>query len=189
MSGLRSRRALAALSVFALVSCAGGGASHNPGQLYDLGVDAPATEMPPLVLRDVRALQPFDGVYMYYRLSYRDGAEVVAFAQSRWVAAPSELVRKQLARAMRHGIPHCALEVELEEFSQVFDAPDRSTVRLELVAKLEAPGARSETRVLRIVEPDAGANAAQGASAMRRAVSRAISELARWINGVTACRG
>ena len=189
MNGLHSRRMLAALCVLALVACAGGGASHNPGHVYDLGVDAPATEMPPLVLRDVRALQPFDGVAMYYRLSYRDGAEVIAFTQSRWVAPPGDLVRRQLARAMRHGTPHCALEVELEEFSQVFDASDRSTVRLELVVRLDPPGARSETRVLRITEPEAGANAAQGATAMRRAVSRAVSELARWIDGVAACRG
>lgn len=189
MSRMRPCRVLVASLVLALAGCAGGGASNNPGHTYDLGIDAPQARMPALELREVRALQPFDGVAMYYRLAYQDGAEVIAFAQSRWVAPPGDLVRRQLARAMRHGTPHCALEVELEEFSQVFDASDRSTVRLELVARLDPPGARSETRVLRIAEPGAGANAAQGASAMRRAVSRAVAELAGWIDGVAACRG
>jgi len=130
-----------------------------------------------------------DGVVMYYRLAYQDGAEVAAFAHARWAAPPAELVRRQLARATRPGSPRCALEVVVQEFSQVFEAKDGSSALLELVARLDAPGGHSETRVLRVAEPDAGSNAAQGAKAMRRAVARAVAELAGWIDGVAACRG
>lgn len=189
MRRLRDRRALAVALLVALAACAGGGGSNNPGHAYDLGIEAPEARMPALELRDVRALQPFDGVTMYYRLTYRDGAEVAAFAQSRWAAPPAELVRRQLARATRHGTPRCTLEVELQEFSQVFEAEGSSMALLELVARLGAPDNHSETRTLRISESDAGSNAAQGARAMQRAVARAVAELAGWIDGVAACRG
>jgi ABC-type uncharacterized transport system auxiliary subunit len=189
MSRLRFSRVPAALLVLVLGGCAAGEGSNNPGHAYDLGIEAPAAQMPTLELRAVRALQPFDGVAMYYRLAYQDGAEVAAFAHARWAAPPAELVRRQLARATRAGTPRCALEVEVQEFSQVFGAKDSSAALLELLARLEVPNGHSETRALRVSEPDAGANAAQGANAMRRAVARAVSELARWIDGVTACRG
>jgi len=183
------RRVLAAALVVALAACAGGGGTNDPGHAYDLGIEAPEARMPALELRDVRALQPFDGVTMYYRLAYRDGAEVAAFAQSRWAAPPAELVRRQLARATRHGTPRCALEVELQEFSQVFEAEGRSMALLELVARLSTADNHNETRTLRISESDAGSNAAQGARAMQRAVASAVAELASWIDGVPACRG
>ncbi|MDX1374862.1 MAG: ABC-type transport auxiliary lipoprotein family protein [Burkholderiales bacterium] len=189
MTRVLRRRALGALLAVALAGCAGGGGPHNPGRVYDLGTESPPARIPALELREVRALQPYDGVAMHYRLAYQDGAEVAAFAHSRWAAPPSELVRRQIARAMRPGTPHCTLEIDVHEFSQVFQSKEGSTALLELVATLGAPGARDQTRVLRISEADAGSNAAQGASALRRAVARAVAELGEWIEGLAACRG
>lgn len=190
MSRMRPCRALTAALSVALAGCAGGGGSSNPGHAYyDLGIDAPQARMPALELREVRALQPFDGVAMHYRLAYQDGAEVAAFSHARWAAPPAELLRRQLARATRPGAPRCTLEIEIQEFSQVFEAKDGSTALLEMVARLAAPGKPGETRMLRVSEPDAGSNAAQGANAMRRAVARAVAQLADWIGAVAACRG
>jgi len=190
MKALRHRHAPAAVFVAALIAgCAGGGSSNAPPRAYDLGLEAPAARMPALELREVRALRPYDGNAMYYRLAYQDGAELAVFAQSRWAAPPAELLRKQLARATRPGTPRCTLDVELQEFAQVFSATHSSTVRLELVATLGAPGARRESLALRLSEEDAGSNAAQGANALQRAVARAITDLAAWIDGVAACRG
>lgn len=188
MSRLLRRHALGALLVAALGGCAGS-APDNPGRVYDLGTEAPPGRIPALELREVRALQPYDGVRMYYRLAYQDGAEVAAFAHARWAAPPAELLRRQLARATRPGAPRCTLDVEVQEFSQVFEAKDGSTALLEMVARLAAPGKPGETRMLRVSEPDAGSNAAQGANAMRRAVARAVAALGAWIDGVAACRG
>lgn len=180
---------IAAMLTLVLAGCAGGGGADNPGHAYDLGIEAPAARMPALALRQARALEPFDGVEMYYRLAYQDGAEVAAFAHSRWAAPPAELVRRQVARATRAGVPRCTLEFEVQEFSQVFEAKDASLALFELVATLAAPDGRSETRALRISEPNAGSSAAEGAVAMRRAVARAVAELAGWIDGVAGCRG
>ncbi len=188
MTRWQKGRGLAAMLALVLAACAGGGGSRNPGHAYDLGIEAPTARMPALELREVRALQPFDGVAMYYRLAYQDGAEVAAFAHARWAAPPAELVRRQLARAPRPGTPRCTLDIEVQEFSQVFETKNGSLALFELLAELGAPGGRSETRTLRIYEPNAGPNAAQGANAMQRAVARAVAELAGWIDGVAGCR-
>ena len=189
MSGSRFGGGLAFLFALVLASCAGGGASSVPPHSYDLGIETPATNMPAVELRSVRAVRPFDSTAMYYRLAYRDAEELVPFAQSRWAAPPGELVRKQLARATRAGTPRCALEIEVQEFSQVFSAPDTSSAHFELVATLNVPSGNVETRALRLSEAGAGSTAAQGVKAMQRVVTRAITELVQWIDGVAGCRG
>jgi len=188
MRRTRMRWALALAVAVGLVGCAGGGA-ETPDHRYDLGIEAPAVQMPALEVREVRALRPFDGEGMYYRLAYRDGSELARYAQSRWAAPPAQLVRKQLARAMRPGSPHCVLDVELQEFSQVFSAPNTSAARLELAATLETPDGGSRTLALRLSEDGGGSSASEGVGAMRRAVSRAVADLAKWVDGVAACRG
>lgn len=187
MSWFLVRRALASVVVVGLFGCASGGA-NLPDHRYDLGIEAPAARMPALDLREVRALRPFDGVGMYYRLVYRDSAELALYTQSRWAAPPAQLLRKQLARAMHSGTPRCTLDIELEEFSQVFSSADSSSARLELSATLETPNDGDRTLALRLSEDGGGSSASQGVSAMRRAVARAVDDLAKWVDGVAACR-
>lgn len=166
-----------------LAGCAGSGADTAP-RLYDLGLAAPAAKLPPLRSVSVRATMPFDGVDMHYRLAYRDAAELASFAHSRWAAPPAELMRKHLQRAQPAGAgAPCALELELQEFTQVFTAKDASEVRVE--ARASAGGA---TRSVGVVEPGAGANAAAGAAAFARAADRVIAELGGWVAAQAACR-
>lgn len=187
---VRTLRDLITCAIVAgLAGCAGGGAPDELPRAYDLGIETPAAHMPAVHLRSVRAVQPFDERAMHYRLAYRDGAELGTFANSRWAARPPDLVSKQIARAMQPGAARCALEIEVQEFSQVFSAEGVSTAQLELIATLASPADRIGTRALRISEPQGGANAAQGVAAMRRAVARAVAELARWIESVPTCRG
>jgi cholesterol transport system auxiliary component len=186
----RFLRALISCAIAASIAgCAGGGASDALPHAYDFGIGTPTARMPAVRLDRVRAVQPFDRVAMHYRLAYRDGAELGTFAASRWAAPPPELVRKQIARAMQPGAARCALDIEVQEFSQVFSQPDTSAAQLELVATLVSPADRIGTRVLRLSEPNGGANAAQGVASMQRAVARAVAELARWVESVSACRG
>ena len=188
MRANRLRALTTCFVVSGLVGCAGGGASDAPPHAYDLGIETPAVQLPAVRLGRVRAVQPFDRVAMHYRLAYRDGAELGRFAESRWAAPPPELVRKQIARAMQPGAARCALDIEVQEFSQVFSQPGTSAARLELVATLASPVDRIGTRALRLSEPQGGATAAQGVAAMRRAVARAVAELAGWIESVSTCR-
>ena len=165
-----------------MAGCGGTGADTAPRQ-YDLGIAAPASKLPPLRSVSVRAAMPFDGVEMHYRLAYRDAAELASFAHSRWAAPPAELMRKQLLRALPAGAGGpCALEVEIQEFTQVFTAKDASAVRIEARASTG-----SATRTFSVTEPGAGATAAAGTAAYARAADRALAEMAVWVSTQANC--
>jgi len=137
----------------------------------------------------VRAVVPFEGTDMQYRLAYRNAAEIAAFANSRWAAPPAELLRKQLLRTAHEKPGKCVLDIEIQEFSQVYSAKDASEVRIELRAWLGTGSPRSAvSRGWSVVEPNAGADAISGAAAFARAADRAIGELGGWIAAQPDCR-
>ena len=154
----------------------------------DLGIAAAGAPLPGINLGSVRAMAPFDGVDMYYRLAWRNSAELAAFSGSVWAAPPAELVRKQLLRASREGVGKCTLEVEIQEFTQVFASKEASEARVELRAWLAARSGRFASRGWSVVEADAGADAVSGAAAFARATNRAIGELGGWISVQADCR-
>jgi cholesterol transport system auxiliary component len=135
----------------------------------------------------VRAVAPFDSTDMHYRLAFRNAAEIAAFANSRWAASPAEMLRKQILRGVREGAGRCVLDLEVQEFSQVFSAEKASEARVELRASLSLPTANF-ARTLTVSEPNAGADATAGAAALARAVDRAIGELTSWISAQAPCR-
>jgi cholesterol transport system auxiliary component len=149
-------------------------------------LNPPAAALPPVRVGAVRAVAPFQDTDMHYRLAWRNPAEIAPFASSRWAATPAELVRKQLLRAAVDG-GKCRLDVELQEFTQVFASAQASEARVELRASL-AHASGNSSRALVIVEPNAGADAASGAAALARAVERAVGELGGWVAGQPACR-
>jgi len=121
---------------------------------------------------------------MQYRLLYRNATEIATFAHSRWAASPADMFRKQLLRASGDGTGKCSLDVDIQEFSQVFAAKEASDARIDLRASVRGGASRSVS----IVEPNAGADAASGAAAVARAASRAIGELGAWVGAQPGCR-
>lgn len=184
-------RALLVLGAVVLLAACGGPSNSPPApRSYDLGVTPPAVRFPPVRVLAVRASAPFDSTEMYYRLAWRNAAEVASFAGSRWAAAPPELVRRSLLRAQPAfaGAP-CALSLELHEFTQVFASKDSSEARIELRALLhDSNGGRLASRGVTVAEPNAGADAPSGAAALGRATERALGELSGWISSQPACR-
>src|SRR5437763_6071067 len=89
-------------TLFTLILFIGGCASNgnNVIKTYDLGVEAPKAQLPALRAVTVRSAVPYDSIEMFYRLAWRDGAEIAPFANSRWAAPPGDLMRKQLLRAL-----------------------------------------------------------------------------------------
>jgi|CXWL01.1.fsa_nt_gi cholesterol transport system auxiliary component len=176
------------LSLFfcASLGACGGSAQIEP-RSYDLGLEAPATRLAGVRVGAVRAVAPFESTDMQYRLAYRNAAEVAAYASSRWAATPAEMFRKQLLRASGAGPAKCVLEVEIQEFSQVFGAKETSDARIELRARLSS-GAKSLARHFTVVESNAGPDAVGGAAAAARASNRAIAELGGWIGAQSDCR-
>lgn len=168
----------------ALGGC-GGTALVEP-RTFDLGLNAPSAPVPPVRVGFVRAAVPFESTDMHYRLAFRNAAEIAAYANSRWAASPPELLRKQLLRGAGEKAGPCQLDLEIQEFTQVFSSETASEARIELRALLSLP-AGSLSRTLTVTEPGAGPDAAAGAGAFARAADRAIGEIGRWIASYKDC--
>jgi cholesterol transport system auxiliary component len=170
--------------LLALVLNGCGGSSGSEPRTYDLGLEIPGTRIPAVRVGAVRAIAPFDSAEMQYRLVYRNAVEIAAFANSRWAATPADMFRKQLLRVAGDGEGKCTVDVDIQEFSQVFAAKEASEARIDLRASIRGGASRS----VNIVETNAGADAASGASAVARAANRAIGELGAWIGAQPPCR-
>lgn len=170
-----------------VAGCAGGAGAPQP-RSFDFGVAPSTAQVPAIRIAPVRAVAPFDGHEMHYRLAWRDTAELASFAHSRWAAPPGELLRKQLLRATREGNARCGLELELQEFTQVFASPGASEARIEFRAALSGAKGRLASRGWQLSEANAGADAASGAGAFQRAADRAVAELAAWVAAQPDCR-
>lgn len=185
---MRTGAWLLAAAAFA-AGCSSDSGGERVARSYDFGVEAPAARLPAVRVGAVRAAPPFDSTDMHYRLAYRDPAELLAFVQSRWAAAPAELYRRHLLRAADAGAGRCALEVELHEVTQVFSSKDTSEALLELRARLAQGNATLAEKRLRLAQAGAGGVAAAGAAAMAKAADRSIGELAAWIAAQPRCGG
>jgi cholesterol transport system auxiliary component len=181
------KKLLIAAAAAAVVSGCGGTRSEALPRSYDFGIEPPAAQLPAVRVGLVRSVPPFDSIDMHYRLAFRNPAELLAYAQSRWAATPAELYRKRLLRAAAAGAGRCALEVELQEVTQVFGVRDSSEALLELRARLSEGNAPLAERMFRIVQSSAGAGAPEGAAAMAKAADRSIAGLAEWIGSLPAC--
>lgn len=181
------KRIASAVAFMACLSGCGAGSTAPEARTFDLGLNAPSAKLPALRVASVRAIAPFEGADMHYRLQWRNAAEIAVFAHSRWAATPAELVRKQLLRAANENTGKCGLDLEIHEFTQVFASKDASEARIELRASVSHVS-QASTRGLIVVEPNAGSDAASGAAAFTRAVDRAIAELGRWAAAQPGCR-
>jgi cholesterol transport system auxiliary component len=183
-SGAKSGAKFAVLML--LAGCGGNAADPTP-RAFDLGIAAPAAKFPSLRVAS-RAVAPFDTPQMYYRLAWRNPAELADYSHSQWAAQPAELLRKQVLRSAGEGIAKCTLEIEVQEFTQVFTSKEASEARIEARVVLATGTARIASRGLTAVETGAGGEAAAGAAAMARAADRALTELAAWVSAQAACR-
>jgi cholesterol transport system auxiliary component len=179
-------RAAGLLLLVALAGCGGNTAEVAP-RTFDLGFAPPTAKFPALRAASVRGIPPFDDVQMYYRLAWRHSSELADYAQSRWAAPPAELLRKQLLRATGEGVGKCGLEIELQEFTQLFSSKEASEARIELRVALTNGAVRVASRGVAVSEPGAGSEAASGAAAMARAAERALGEIASWVAAQPAC--
>jgi len=183
-----------------------GGCSALPDKpvrpaVYDFGpglaakpVSTPAEALPPLLLADIEAPAAFDGTAVLFRLAYADVQQLRPYAQARWSMPPAQLVRQRLRDPLSQqrvvlspaeGPAAVILRLELEEFTQVFDAPDRSVGLVRLRATvLETAGGRERLvaqRRFTVQRPAPSADAPGGVRALTAASDAAIDEIAQWL--------
>jgi len=201
-------------SIFSVAVLAGCSALPDKPQraaMYDFGpgraagaADTPQARLAPLALGDVvTSGGALDNTAVLYRLAYVDMQQLLPYSQARWVMPPSQLVRQRLRdklserravfgagesaslnRSQNAVLPRL-LRLDLEEFSQLFSAPDVSVGLIRLRANLleitpageKLIGQRSFT----IQKPAATADAPGGVRALTLATDAAIEEIDQWL--------
>jgi cholesterol transport system auxiliary component len=191
---------------------AGCGALQTPPRplVYDFGPGAVAqtsdtrtANLAPLALASVQAASALDSTAVLYRLAYSDSQQLRPYAMARWSMPPAELLRQRLReqlgqrRAVLNPLdgvasssPTLSLRVELDEFSQLFESPDKSTglVRLRAtLAQMDAAGEKLLAQRSFVVQrPSASADAAGGVKALTAAADAAIAEMEVWVQQMQA---
>ena len=170
----------------------------EPGVAYDFGIartdkDARPRVQKDLVVAPLSAPAWLDNRGLYYRLGYQDITRPQAYALSSWVGSPAALLgqklRSSIARASTGGVftpadgvrTDYTLRLELEEFSQVFDAPDRSRAVLQLQASLIRQREVVAQQRFSIERPAATPNAEGGVRALIAASDAAGEALVEWL--------
>jgi len=194
------------LATAALDACALGPQAKDPPASYDLGPARSQAVGPAiattLLVPDIAAPAWLDGPGIVYRLGYENAARPQTYALSRWSAPPAALLthrlRSRFTSAARgvvtgaHGArADYALRVELEDFSQSFDAPDRSRVTVRARASLVdvAGRALAAQRAFAVERPAPSPDARGAVAALGEASDELIEQLLRWTGeGVETAR-
>jgi len=201
------------LMVLALVTACAPLQPPPRATVYDFGpgplAPEPATRQapqPPLVLAEVEASAALDSTAVLYRLAYSDAQQLRPYAQARWSMAPAQLLRQRLREQLgqrravlnaTQGVvvppPALTLHLELEEFSQLFETPERSNALLRLRATLGQNGNGSERLVAQrsfvLQRPAPTADAAGGVRALTAATDAVIQEMVPWLEQVETAQG
>jgi cholesterol transport system auxiliary component len=153
-----------------------------------------------LALSEVDAGSALDNTAVLYRLVYTDAQQLLPYAQARWSMAPAQLVRQRLREVLgQHRTvlspgdgnvtgpkPALVLRVELEEFSQLFDAPGRSSglvrMRATLVQGLPGGDKLLGQRSFVVQRPAPTPDAPGGVRALTLATNAAVEEIEQWLS-------
>jgi cholesterol transport system auxiliary component len=169
-------------------------------------VTVAAPVLSPLAIADIATSGgALENQAVLYRLGYVDDQQLRPYSQARWTMPPAQLVRQRirerlsqqrvvlnaregvaLNRSQNTNLP--MLRLELEEFSQLFTAPDASIGLIRLHATLVEITPSGERllaqRNLSVQRPATSADAAGGVRALTAATNAAIDELDQWVRQI-----
>lgn len=214
----RKKRLSAVIGVFfatlALSGCALAPDKPKRAQMYDFGpgeVSATTatrqTPLPPLAIDEIATSGgALDNMAVLYRLGYEDAQQLRPYSLARWSMPAAQLVRQRLLgqlgqrravfnagssvalnRNYQSALP-LRLRIDLEEFSQLFSAPDTSVGLIRLRATLVDITPTGEKllgqRNVVVQRPASSADAAGGVRALTTATDAAIEEINDWLQQV-----
>jgi len=209
------RFGLMLLVALALTACSALPDKPLRAALYDFGPGPlstlPATRqaaLPPLALSDISTPGgALDNQAVLYRLAYDDAQQLRPYSQARWSMPPAQLVRQRLRetlgreravfnagegpalnRSAALGPPPRTLQLQLEEFSHLFQSPGSSTglVRLHATLVENTPSGEKllAQRYFTVQRPATSADAAGGVRALTAATDAAIGEISLWLKQI-----
>lgn len=183
--------------VLVLTACTAVGRESAGPTAYDFGPPPAFARSNPaiagaLLIPPVTAPAWLDDSNIVYRLLYEDGARPQSYAMSRWAGEPASLLtdrlRSRFAAATDAVVTpgysiqtDYALRIELEDFTQRFDAPGQSRASLRARATLLDTHERRllAQRVFEIERP-AAPNAPGAVKALGEAADVFIEDLVKW---------
>lgn len=193
------------LTVLALSACALPDKPVRPA-VFDFGPGtlsvAPASQLAPLAplaVAEIEAHPALDSTAVLYRLAYADAQQLRPYALARWSMTPAQLLRQRLRErlgqrrallnvgeaGLADGVAALTLRIELEEFSQLFESPEKSVGLLRLRATLVQPGPAGDKlvgqRMVVVQRPAPSGDASGGVRAMTAATDAAVQELDQWL--------
>ncbi len=192
---------LAALSAICLLI---GCATPQPPTLkavYDFGpaVSMPATTQSAaainatrsaaIALPEIEASGSLQSPALLYRLQYNNAQELRPYAQARWSVPPAQLVRARIRDALAQersvlsteGAAAFTLRIELDEFSHIFETPEKSQGLLRLRASL-FKGEQLTAQTTLVTRANAPSqDAAGGVKALTAAADEAAKLLGSWV--------
>lgn len=175
--------------------------------VYDFGPGARSSPMvavadrqTAVVIGEVDAASALDSTAVLYRLAYADAQQLQPYAQARWSMPPAQLLGQRLREALGQqqlvlrqgdgvrvpGQPARLLQIELDEFSQVFDAPGTSVGLVRVNATVVQPDAAGgrllAQRRFVAQQPAPSADAGGGVRALTAASDQLVAEIVSWLN-------
>lgn len=194
-------RPVLTLCLLALGGCGAASRQNVVPRHYTLGpltsaVTPTPTHAQGAVLRIARIDMPawLRGNGLYYRLAYRNGNVIAAYANSDWAAPPAAMLEQRLRGALDDGgwravvgpasdaRADFTLHVGVDDFSQVFTSPGESFGVLDATVTLD--GANGTLVVqrhfhFRVAAPDA--DAVGGVKALDAASRNFADQLREWL--------
>ena len=171
----------------------------GPGPMAGPAAQA-AASLGMLALSEVDAGSALDSTAVLYRLAYADAQQLLPYAQARWSMAPAQLVRQRLREVLGQrrtvlspgdgnvtgGKPALVLRIDLEEFSQLFDAPGHSSGLVRLRATLVQGSSAGDKllgqRAFVLQRPAPTPDAPGGVRALTAATNAAVEEVEQWLS-------
>lgn len=202
-----------ATAALLLAGCAGFAPPARP-LVYDFGPGATAVlpsnrmaRLATITLPEVDAPVALESTAVLYRLGYADAQQLRPYALARWTMLPGQLLRQRLREqlGLKRTVlapgeagpvlpvtstqpfvqPPAIVRVELEEFSQLFEAPQTSVGLIRVratVLQTGANGTRTSAQQTFIVQrPAPTADAAGGVKALALATDALIEQLDAWL--------
>lgn len=193
------------LIIFFLTGCS---ILHKPQSAistYDFGIQhSPLSEQlskqpqpyrRSLLVADATAPTWLDNTAIHYRLLYHNSAQSHAYANSRWIAAPATLLTQQIRNRIVTNTHEqviidsgaakadYSLQIELDEFTQLFDTTNSSHVIVSIRVSLIERSSRKllAQKDFSTKENAPSADAAGAVFALSSASNKLIDELVSWL--------
>lgn len=206
------KKLLAALSLFTLIltGCTLTPQPTPPVAIYDLGltstlIESAITNQSPTKIPSILVAEIISPIWLntqaiHYRLAYHNPAQLYTYANSRWAAAPAALLTRQINNHIKTSTGYSVisptdnvqaeftLHAILEDFSQVYDATDRSHANIHLNVTLTERRTRSlfAQHNFAIQKKASTADAAGAVSALIEASNQLNHEITEWLTNELA---